>query len=62
MVANRLKDTTWNIEHESRAKIAVLQLPLSSGALKIARCRVLWREIKVELAAGGGEQVWGLVH
>jgi hypothetical protein len=59
MVANRLKDTTWNIEYESRAKIAVLQLPLSSGALKIARCRVLWREIKV---AGGGEQVWGLVH
>jgi hypothetical protein len=57
MVANRLKDTTWNVEHESRAKIAVLRLPLSSGALKIAGCRMLWREIKVELAAGDGEQV-----
>jgi hypothetical protein len=51
MVTKRAeKATTWNVEHESWAKIAVLQLSLSSGVLKIARCRILWREIRVELA------------
>jgi len=46
--------TTLEIPNtKARPKIAVLQLSLSSGVLKVARGRMSWHEIKVELAGKG---------